>query len=98
MPWPERIKKTVFRLLRKLPQVKAQIENETEKVRTSFEKEMLEPTNELADFLALPDGKMTPEEVLELTKTYLGCGEFDWKKARLYISGYLKLDCKTIQT
>ena len=33
---------------------------------------MLEPTKELADLLELPDGKMTPEQVLELTKTYLG--------------------------
>jgi len=80
VPWPARIKKAFFRLLRKLPQVKAQIEEETEKVRTSFEEEMLTPTNDLADFLALPDGKMTSEEVLELTRTYLGCGEFDWKQ------------------
>ena len=41
---------------------------------------MLEPTNELPDLLELPDSKMTTEQVLELTKTYLGCGEFDWKQ------------------
>jgi len=80
VPWPERIKKYFFRLARKLPQVKAQIEAETEKVRSSFCKEMLEPTNELPDLLELPDSKMTTEQVLELTKTYLGCGEFDWKQ------------------
>ena len=50
---------------------KAQTEEETEKVRTSFEKEMLEPTNELVDLLELPDGKMTPDQVLELTKVGL---------------------------
>ena len=43
---------------------------------------MLEPTNELPDLLELPDSKMTTEQVLELTKTYLGCGEFDWKQGR----------------
>jgi len=60
--------------------VQAQIQSETEKVRTSFEKEMLEPTNNLVDLLELPDGKMSAEQVLELTETYLGCGEFDWKQ------------------
>ena len=79
-PWTERVKKAIFRLARKLPQVQAQIQSETEKVRTSFEKEMLEPTNNLVDLLELPDGKMSAEQVLELTETYLGCGEFDWKQ------------------
>ena len=79
-PWTERVKKAIFRLARKLPQVQAQIQAETEKVRTSFEKEMLEPTNNLADLLELPDSRMSAEQVLELTETYLGCGEFDWKQ------------------
>ena len=60
--------------------VAKQIEEETEKVRVGFEKEMLEPTSEISDLLALPDQGMNHDEVLALTKTYLGCGHFDWKQ------------------
>lgn len=80
IPLQVRVKKAVFRLARKLPMVKKQIEEETEKVRVSFEKEMLEPTINLEDINQLPVDKKSPDQVLELTKAYLGCGEFDWKQ------------------
>ena len=80
VPFFKRLKKAVFKLARKLPMVQKQIKEETEKVRVSFEAEMLKPTNELEDMLKLPSSKMSPEEVLKLTKTYLGCGHFDWKQ------------------
>lgn len=80
VPWTQRLKKRVFRLVKKLPMVAKQIEEETEKVRVGFEKEMLEPTSEISDLLSLPDQGMNHDEVLALTKTYLGCGHFDWKQ------------------
>ena len=83
VPWTQRLKKSVFRLLKKLPSVAKQIEEETEKVRVGFEKEMLEPTSEIPDLLTLPDQGLNHDEVLELTKTYLGCGHFDWKQGTI---------------
>ena len=80
IPLHVRIKKRFFRLTRKLPMVQKQIKEETEKVRVGFEKEMLEPTHELPDLLELPRDKMAPEQVLELTRSYLQCGSFDWKQ------------------
>ena len=80
VPWTSRVKKTVFRWVKKLPMVQKQIQEETEKVRVGFEKEMLEPTAEIPDMLTLPQNGMNHDEVLELTKSYLGCGEFDWKQ------------------
>ena len=80
VPWHVRIKKSFFRFARKFPSVQKQIKEETEKVRVGFEKEMLDPTSQLADILELPQNKMAPDQVLELTKSYLQCGHFDWKQ------------------
>lgn len=79
-PWTRRVKKAFFKWMRKLPMVQRQIEEETEKVRRGFEKEMLEPTKDLPDMTTLPDNKLDPQQVLDLTKSYLGCGSFDWKQ------------------
>ena len=59
--------------------VKKQIEDETNKVRKGFTEEMLSPTTELADLNVMPREGMTHDDVLKLTKEYLGCGKFNWK-------------------
>lgn len=83
MPWRIRVKKCFFRWVRKLPRVRSKIEEETEKVRQGFERELLEPTIDLQEFLQLPDIKMNSEDVLALTRKYLDCGSFDWKQGTL---------------
>lgn len=80
IPLTKRVKKFFFRLVRKLPMVKKQIEEETSKVRKGFREEMLNPTSELADLTVLPRDGMNHDEVLEMTKSYLGCGKFNWKE------------------
>ena len=67
-------------MVRKVPIVKKQIEEETAKVKGGFEKELLAPTAELADILELPEHGLGQHEIIELTKTYLGCGHFDWRQ------------------
>ena len=34
----------------------------------------------LKDIVQLPESGMSREEILELTKTYLGLGEYDWRQ------------------
>ena len=51
VPWHIRMKKYFFKWMRKIPSVRDQIESETEKVRQGFEKELLEPTIEIEEFL-----------------------------------------------
>lgn len=67
-------------MMKKLPAVQRQIETETAKVGREFKATMLEPTSDLEDIVRLPERGMAHEQVLELAQTYLGCGEFDWKK------------------
>lgn len=80
VPWHQRVKKSVFKLVRKIPYVRNQIEEETEKVRLNFEKELLSHTSHMYDVNRLPEKGWTKEEILEQTKVYLGLGEFDWRK------------------
>ena len=60
--------------------VKRQVEEETNKVKKGFTEEMLSPTTELADLNVMPREGMTHDDVLKLTKEYLGCGKFNWKE------------------
>ena len=73
------MKKFIFRWVRKIPMVKRQVEEETNKVKKGFTEEMLSPTTELADLNVMPREGMTHDDVLKLTKEYLGCGKVNWK-------------------
>ena len=66
-------------MMQKLPMVKKQIEAETAKVRKNFTEELLHPTAQLPDLLLLPKDGLNHDDVLSLTKSYLGCGEYNWK-------------------
>ena len=66
--------------MKKIPSVRKKLEDETAKVRVGFEKEMLGPTSELADILKIPEQGLGQDEIIDLTKQYLGCGHFDWKQ------------------
>ena len=59
--------------------VKKQIEEETAKVKKGFTEEMLGPTSQIPDLIQLPKDGMSHDDVLNLTKNYLGCGEYNWK-------------------
>jgi len=79
VPLTKRMKKFIFRWVRKIPMVKRQVEEETNKVKKGFTEEMLSPTTELADLNVMPREGMTHDDVLKLTKEYLGCGKVNWK-------------------
>ena len=62
-----------------MPNVKNQIEAEAAKVRKGFMKEMQNPTSQLPEMVELPKNGLNDEEVLNLTKSYLECGKYNWK-------------------
>jgi len=78
-PLHERIKKYVFRQIRKLPYVKEKIQGEISKVQDGLEKEHLALTGHLEDILELPATGMPEDEVLKLAKIYADLGDADWK-------------------
>jgi len=78
-PLHERIKKYVFRQIRKIPYVKEKIRSEISKVQDGLEKEHLALTGHLEDILELPAMGMPEDEVLKLAKIYADLGDADWK-------------------
>ena len=49
-------------------------------MRKNFEHELLGQTSHMKDINHLPEDGLAKKEILELVKTYLGLGEFDWRK------------------
>ena len=69
--------------MKKLPNVKEQIEAESAKVRKGFSEEMQAPTSQLSEMIHLPKNGLNDQEVLKLTENYLGCGKYNWKDGTL---------------
>ena len=49
-------------------------------MRKNFEHELLSQSGHLKDLNHLPEDGLNKKEILELVKTYLGLGEYDWRK------------------
>ncbi|XP_049837080.1 sphingosine-1-phosphate lyase isoform X3 [Schistocerca gregaria] len=82
---PSRLKKTVFRLARKIPAVARRIDSEMSNMRKTFEDEVRH-RNEKIDYITnLPESGKNREEILKQVKAYLELGDYDWKKG--YVSG-----------
>lgn len=79
-PLTKRLKKRFFRLVRSLPMVQNKLQEEMSKTRGDFEKEMTSAGAHLNDILALPETGHSKQAIMDLTKTYMGLGEFDWTK------------------
>lgn len=80
IPLTRRAKKKFFRMMRKIPFVQNKVAEEMSKMKVNFEKELLSSSEHLDDFTTLPAKGRSRDEIMELTKTYLGLGEFDWTK------------------
>lgn len=79
-PLHERIKKYVFRQIRRIPYVKEKIRSEISKVQDGMEKDHLSLTGHLEDILELPATGLTEDEVLKLAKIYADLSDADWRK------------------
>jgi len=74
----ERVKSSVFRLMRKLPMVKRQIETEKEKIKSSMEEEHASATRGIPNRHFLPPQGLSKDEILSETKSHLDQGDLDW--------------------
>ena len=83
VPLTTRIKKTVYRWLRKLPAVERQISTEMGKVRENFEGEFGKGVENVPYQLELPPTSSTAEKVLEEAELHLSLGELDWENGAM---------------
>nr|CAG4635426.1 EOG090X051L [Artemia franciscana] len=82
-PLTSRTKRFIFTLVKKIPQVKAKIKEETMKAKESIEEEMNACCKELPQRLSLPEeGLGTEGAIAEATK-YLKVIGYDWEKGCL---------------
>ena len=83
VPLTGRIKKTIFRWMRKLPAVQRQITTEMGKVRDNFEGEFGKGVENVPYQLELSVNSKTVEEVLEEAKLHLSLGDLDWENGAM---------------
>jgi len=84
-PLLERSKKSVFKLMRKIPAVRRKIEEEINKVSVKMTTDMHNATNNDAYLLALPATGWSQEKVLQEVNKYGEYSKIDWGAG--YVSG-----------
>lgn len=75
----ERTKKTVFKLLRKIPSIKKKIEEELETVTKNIEDDVKNKTKNLPYITELPKEGMGKEAIIKCLDENLILGNYDWK-------------------
>lgn len=78
VPLSARVKKFIFKQLKKLPSVRKQIEGEKEKIRKNFESEHFSATEGIPNLHALPAQGLSKETILAETRMHLDLGSLDW--------------------
>lgn len=72
----ERLKKTFFKLLKLIPQVRRKIDTEMNKVSDGFENDVKERTKHLKYITRLPEKGLTADQIIKITDENLGLGKF----------------------
>ncbi|XP_071550599.1 sphingosine-1-phosphate lyase 1 isoform X2 [Panulirus ornatus] len=75
----ERGKKTVFKLARKVPAVKARIEEEIEKVAVSMTQDLNKAIENTPYLTKLPEEGWSPEQIMEEATKYTKFGSYNWE-------------------
>merc|ERR1719195_1031071 len=83
VPLTARLKRTIFKWMRKLPAVQRQISTEMGKVRENFEGEFGKGVENVPYQLELPPTSSTAEKVLEEAELHLSLGELDWENGAM---------------
>merc|ERR1719192_2169651 len=78
VPLTARVKKYIFKMMRKIPGVRRQIETEMEKIRISFEEEYQSSTEGIPYLKTLPHEGLSHHKILDETKLHLNLGDLDW--------------------
>ncbi|CAG9856583.1 unnamed protein product [Phyllotreta striolata] len=79
----ERTKKTAFRLLKKIPQVRKKLEDELDSIAKGFEDDIKESTKGLTFIRELPKSGLSKEAILDTLNDNLSLGNYDWKGGRV---------------
>lgn len=79
IPLTTRIKKMIFKWVRKIPAVSRKLAAEKKKLELSMREEMQRPFLDIPDTHTLPPASLTPAHILQKTEEYLGIGEMDWQ-------------------
>jgi len=78
VPLSTKLKKSFFKLLKRIPGVRRQIETEMEKMKLSFEQEFQSSCEGIPYIYSLPDTGMSHHKILDETKLHLNLGDLDW--------------------
>jgi len=83
VPLHLRIKKIIFKWIRKIPAVRRKLEGEKAKIRMEFLEELNKPSQGLEDIVQLPSKGLSRDDVIKKTMSYFEVGEMDWKNGAM---------------
>ncbi|XP_017769454.1 PREDICTED: sphingosine-1-phosphate lyase [Nicrophorus vespilloides] len=83
-----RVKKTFFKYMKKIPSIKAKLDDEILRINNGFRKDVYSKTKHLDYYMQLPEKKMSKEEIMEVTNEYLNLGSYNWQGGRVSGSVY----------
>lgn len=75
----ERIKKTVFRIAKRIPAIKKRLDKELENISQSFETDVRDRTKHLKYIIKLPTNGLSKDEINNSLVQNLNLGDYDWK-------------------
>jgi len=83
VPLLTRIQSFVFKLARRLPSVKNQINTELSKIRENFEEEFNKGVEDIPYQVVLPANGQSADDILADTKLHLNVGDLDWENGAM---------------
>lgn len=78
-----RLKKTFFRWIRRIPQVREKIKTELDKLENGFSQDAKKSTAGLPYLTSLPQAPLKPDEILALLDRYLKLGSYKWEDGQV---------------
>jgi len=84
----EKAKNTFFRWMKKIPAVRAKIDDEMAKFSAGFEKDIARKSTHLKYIVSLPEQSMSKEQILKTLDENLSVGEYDWTIGKVSGSVY----------
>ena len=83
VPLLTRIQSFLFKLARRLPSVKNQINTELSKIRENFEEEFNKGVEDIPYQVVLPANGQSADDILADTKLHLNVGDLDWENGAM---------------
>lgn len=83
IPLHIRIKKFIFKMVRKIPAVSRKLEGEKLKLELSMKEEMQRPFLGIQDIQTLPIHRLSTSDIIAKTEEYLGIGDMDWRNGAM---------------